>query len=642
MTAGCNLSYTELQSSTWCNNAQSWSETTPSESTQNNRERDARIVLKRLAAHLEAVMNLRSWPATTLVILLGTLASLRVMAQRDPNPDILPDSALQQCSELAEMDKTRLPNPSTEIIAAKVVSNDPAGNATTKHCEILGKMNERIGFNSQSYGIRFHLRLPLDWNGGFYFRGGGGTNGNLGDALGFLPNRRPRVTALSLGYAVVSQDGGHDNTINNDPSLNGTQTFGFDPQARLDYGYNSYDQVTQTAKVLITAFYGEPPRRSYYVGCSEGGREGMMMSQRFPSYYDGIVSLAPGFTLPKASVFGEAWDTQAFAEVATAGGVYDRFGQPFLNKTSSDDDLVLASNAVLSACDALDGLVEDYPSCTTARVDSKLDALECRQGKDASCLSQPQLNALRKVFDGARNSRGELLYSDWSWDAGIGGKVGDAYFQGWRRWKIGQFDSATNSAINVTLGAGAASAVFTTPPTPMTWYGPGRMQFLLGFNFDIDAEKIHAASRIYGESAWDFMMASSTELSEFRDRGSKLVIIHGVSDPIFSINDTINWWQDVNRANNGAASDFVRLFAVPGMAHCSGGPATDQFDAFSAVVEWVERDLAPDSILATAGDNTPWPNRTRPLCPFPKQVRYTGEGSIEDASNFVCTAVADR
>ncbi len=176
----------------------------------------------------------------------------------------------------------------------------------------------------------------------------------------------------------------------------------------------------------------------------------------------------------------------------------------------------------------------------------------------------------------------------------------------------------------------------------MTWYGPGRMQFLLGFNFDIDAEKIHAASRIYGESAGDFMMASSTELSEFRDRGSKLVIIHGVRDPIFSINDTINWWQDVNRANNGAASDFVRLFAVPGMAHCSGGPATDQFDAFSAVVEWVERDLAPDSILATAGDNTPWPHRTRPLCPFPKQVRYTGEGSIEDASNFVCTAVADR
>ena len=546
------------------------------------------------------------------------------------------------CSKLADLDRTTLPSPNTSITSARIVGSSRGGDEAARlpdHCQVLGKINERIGFNSQSYAIRFHLRLPINWNRGFYFQGGGGTNGNLGTALGSIRGRG-RITALSLGYAVVSQNAGHNNAINNDPRLNGAQTFGFDPQARLDYGYNSYDQVTQTAKALIAVFYGGPPARSYYVGCSEGGREGMMMSQRFPSYYDGIVSTAPGFTLPKASVFGEAWDTQAFAEAAIASGIYDRDGQPFLNKTFTDDDLVLVSKAVLSACDQLDGLadglIENFPACTTARVQPELNALECRRGKNASCLSAAQLAALRKSYAGPKNSKGESLYSDWPWDSGIGGQVGDAYFQGWRRWKIGLFDSDINSAINVTMGTGAAAAIFTTPPTPFPWEGPGRMQFMLDFNFDTDADKIHATSQLYRESAWDFMMASSTDLTEFRNRGSKLVLIHGVSDPIFSVNDTIRWWREVDRVNGGSAANFVRLFPVPGMAHCSGGPAMDQYDAFAALVDWVERGLVPDRILATAGEETPWPNRTRPLCPFPKQARYTGEGSVEDASNFIC------
>ena len=588
-------------------------------------------------------MNYRHCLALIFAVLWGVLVSLSVSAQSLSERDRLPDPA-QMCSKLAELDRTSLPNPDTSIISARIVGSGRGADGAARlpeHCQVLGKINERIGFNSQSYAIRFHLRLPSNWNRGFYFQGGGGTNGNLGTALGSIRGRG-RTTALSLGYAVVSQNAGHDNAINNDPRLNGAQTFGFDPQARLDYGYNSYDQVTQTAKALIAVFYGEPPARSYYVGCSEGGREGMMMSQRFPSYYDGIVSTAPGFTLPRASVFGEAWDTQAFAEAAIASGIYDRDGQPFLNKTFTDDDLALVSQAVLLACDQLDGLadglIEDSPACTTARVLPKLNALECRRGKNASCLSAPQLTALRKVYDGVKNSKGESLYSDWPWDSGIGGQVGDTYFQGWRRWKIGSFDSDINSAINVTMGTGAAAAIFTTPPTPFPWEGSGRMQFMLDFNFDTDADKIHATSQLYRESAWDFMMASSTDLTEFRNRGSKLVVIHGVSDPIFSVNDTIRWWREVDRVNNGSAANFVRLFPVPGMAHCSGGPAIGQYDAFASLVDWVERGLAPDRILATAGDETPWPNRTRPLCPFPKQARYTGEGSIEDASNFICQA----
>ena len=162
------------------------------------------------------------------------------------------------------------------------------------------------------------------------------------------------------------------------------------------------------------------------------------------------------------------------------------------------------------------------------------------------------------------------------------------------------------------------------------------MAFLLGIDFDRDAARLYAESGVYTKSAWDFMMASSTDLSAFRNQGGKLVIVHGVSDPIFSIRDTIDWWQEVNQASGGSAAEFVRLFGVPGMNHCGGGPATDQFDAFTALVNWVEKKTAPEQVTATAGRNTPWPGRTRPLCVYPKQARYRGAGSIEEAASFTC------
>lgn len=569
--------------------------------------------------------------------MLCLAAALFVWAGGAPAQDV---SA--KCTGLAGAGSKLVPGAATAITSATPNSASVAeGNrpALPAHCEVLGKINERVGVNGQPYAIRFHLRLPAAWNGRFFFEGGGGSNGNLGNAYGNLQGQQ-RGNALSLGYAVVSQDSGHDNAVNNDPTRNGAQTFGFDPQARLDFGYNSYDLVTQAAKALIQAFYGRAPERSYYVGCSEGGREGMMMSQRFPAYYDGILACSPGFKLPKAALFGEVGDTQTYAALAKTFGIYDRFGQPLLNKTFTDEDLDLVVQAILSACDRLDGLedgmIDNFPGCTTAVVAPKLDPLACKGPKRNTCLAPAQIAALKKVFDGARNSRGELLYADWAWDRGIGGRVGEAYVQGWRGWKLGPYDAPQNASISTTLGAGAVSAIFTTPPTPVPTGNGAPLAFLLGIDFDRDAARLYAESGVYTKSAWDFMMASSTDLAAFRNRGGKLLIVHGVSDPIFSIKDTINWWNEVNDGNQGKAADFVRLFAVPGMNHCAGGPSTDRFDAFSALVNWVEKGTVPSRIVATAGPNTPWPGRTRPLCAWPAQPRYQGSGSIEEAASFTC------
>jgi feruloyl esterase len=541
--------------------------------------------------------------------------------------------AAQKCSGLTGT--KGLPSPSTVITSAAL----NAAGAVPEHCEVMGKINERTGANNQKYAIKFHLRLPTNWNGRFFFEGGGGSNGNLGNAMGNLQGQQ-RANALGLGYAVVSQDSGHDNRENNDPERNGTTTFGFDPQARLDFGYNSYDQVTQAAKALIKSYYGRAAERSYFVGCSEGGREGMMMSQRFPDYFDGILTCSPGFKLPKAALYGHSWDAQAFAEVAKASGIYDRNGQPFLNKTFTDEDLDLAAQAVLGGCDELDGLkdgiIANFPACTPAVAGPKLDAIACKGPKRGTCLSPAQVSALKKAMSGARDSKGELLYADWAWDRGMGGKTGDTYNQGWRVWKIGAYDAPSNNAIIVGLGSGAVSAIFTTPPTVVAASGAAPMKYLLDIDLNKDANKIYAESGLFAKSAWDFMMASSTDLSRYKSRGGKLVIVHGVSDPVFSINDTINWWNEVNKANSGAAAEFVRMFAVPGMNHCAGGPATDQFDAFTALVNWVEKSSPPEKIVATAGPASPWPGRTRPLCVYPAQPRYNGSGSIEDANNFSC------
>ena len=549
-------------------------------------------------------------------------------------------SLTSKCPSLSSL--TGLPNPTTVINSA--VLNAPRaaqGNAPAlpEHCEIQGRMNDRTGVNSQHYAIRFHLRLPTEWNGRFFFEGGGGSNGNLGSALGNLQGQQ-RSNALEMGFAVVSTDSGHDNAVNNDPNRNGTVTFGFDPQARRDFGYSSYDQVTQAAKAIIRSYYGRAPERSYYVGCSEGGREAMMMSQRFPTYFDGILACSPGFKLAKAALFGHAADAQALAEVAKKSGIFDRFGQPLLNKTFTDEDLDLAAQGILTACDSLDGLadgiIDNFPACTSAVVTPKFTVITCKGPKRNTCLSAAQAAALQKIFAGAKSAQGELLYADWAWDRGLGGKIGDTFNQGWRVWKLGAFDAANNTSIISTLGSASASALFVTPPVVVPASGPGPMAYLLGVDFNRDAAKLYATSGEFTESVWDFMMASSTDLSAFKSHSGKLLIVHGVSDPVFSINDTISWWNDVNRANNGAASDFTRLFAVPGMNHCAGGPATDQFDAFTALMNWVEKGAAPESIVATAGQNSPWPGRTRPLCAYPKQARYKGSGSIEDASNFVC------
>lgn len=496
-----------------------------------------------------------------------------------------------------------------------------ASGALPAHCKVAGALNARTGIDGKPYAIGFELRTPLPaaWNGKFFFQGGGGTNGFIVPATGNLLNA-PSGTALERGYAVASTDGGHA-TGQSDVS------FGLDPQARSDYGYNAVGQVTTVAKQIVQARYGQAPGRSYLLGCSNGGRDAMVAASRFADQFDGFVAANPGFNLPKAAI-AEQWDTQQFMSAATPGQLpKDAFPASAMN---------LVAQKILAKCDALDGvadgMVNDRAACQAA-FSLANDVPTCAGAPDASCLSAAQKTALQNVFGGAQDSANRSLYASWPLDPGVAG-------QNWRFWKLDA--GFAPLPFNTLIGAGAMGYIFSTPPDAPS-LADGGLGYQLGFSMDTAAAKVNATTATFKESSLQFMTPPNpTQLTTLKARG-KLIVVHGTADPVFSPNDTMAWY-DALKAADASAPNYARLFLVPGMNHCAGGPATDRFDMLTALENWVEKGTAPDAVRATVNAADPdvvaagWPaRRSRPLCAYPTQAALKpGATDTEDAASFEC------
>ncbi len=567
-----------------------------------------------------------SQPRWTTPIVLASLATLVTACSGTPTRPAGPPA--EACAALTDAAvATALPVPRTSVLSATLV---PASAAVPQHCQLDGEIDRRTGIDGQTYAIRFRLRMPATaWNGRFYMGGGGGTNGVLIDPL----------QRVAQGYATLGTDSGHDNATNSRPDAGGPAAFGADPQARLDFAYSAYDRVTQVGKALVARFYGQPAHHAYYVGCSEGGREGLLMTQRFPHHYDGVVAGDPVLHLPLGPLSG-VYTTQLFAGLAQRSGLRLASGAPALGRTYSDSDLQLIHDAVLQRCDALDGLadgiVDDQPACTAQRVKPALDALRCTGAKNDRCLTDDQVDTMRKAFLGTFDPSGRQLYPDWQWDPGIGGRNGAAHNQAWRSWWLGSATAPTNTAIKLNY-ATALAVAYTTPPrlpSPVA----DSLAYALAYDFATEPAKLYATSGPFTQSAAQLYFTDATDLTRFRARGGKLMVYHGASDSAVSVNDTLQWYRSMSGRMGSGTQDFARMFVVPGMAHCSGGPATDRFDMLPQLVDWVERGVPPASVTAAASNPGYFgvAARTRPLCPFPQQARYTGSGSIDDAANFRC------
>ena len=491
-------------------------------------------------------------------------------------------AGVRPCSGMIQLATPAVAITKAEPFAAGQAPAPPGGAVPgpnlPAYCRVEGIIDQRTGVNSKPYGIGFALALPEKWSGRFLFQGGGGLNGNVGQPLG--TPAAGDVPALARGFAVVTTDSGHKGAV-----FDGS--FFEDQQASMDFYYQAIGKVTVIAKSLIEAFYGRPAEHSYYDGCSTGGREAMIVTQRYPTHFDGVVSGDPAMRTGYSNL-GLGFISATFDRAAPR----DANGKPGELLSAADRELIVSS--LLDRCDAKDGIKDgmifNMKGCNFDPV-----SLACREGQTKGCLAPERAAALKKAFAGPKDLAGDPIYPGFPYDAGIG----------------------ENSSRLPGLLFGPRIPV--GPPVDAT-------------KFDAAREAARVAADVnarMGDSLW-------TNLSTFSGHGGKLLFYHGLSDPWFSPLDTLQYYENLIRDNGGRGKveSWSRLYLVPGMGHCGGGSATlDRFDMVTAITNWVEKGTAPEAVTATG---RAFPGRSRPLCSYPKYAHYNGQGDPNDAKNFVC------
>lgn len=525
------------------------------------------------------------------------------------------------CTDLA-----RPENHPKSVEITEAVDVTPNEEVTVNHCLIRGKTADRQGIDGKTYAIRFELRLPVEWNERFVHQFNGGNDGAVVPALGPLLGGRKSDTALARGYAVVSSDAGHDGKANPDRGLAGGAAFGFDPQARRDYGYAAVANLQPIAEAIVETHYGKPIAYRYGIGSSNGGRHGMVAAERMPAVFDGLLVGYPGFNLPKAAI-QHALDIQAWSKVDAD-----------ITKAFSRDDLTLVAEGVLAACDGLDGVadgvVADADSCATT---FKIETLACQGGTNAACLRPEQVQALQTSVAGPKDAEGKALYSSWIFDTGIASG-------NWRTWKLeSPIEPWANKPIIGVMGAASLAQIFTTPPTAVGGTPDDLIAFLRDFDIARDGAKVAATGGAFTESAVDVMVppgADNPQLNAFREAGHKMIVFHGNSDPVFSVLDTLDWYRKLDANNEGKASEFVTLYRIPGMPHGAGGPSFDDFDFFTPLVDWVEHGKQPSGVPAGITEDNQEAASLKSTgflyCPYPLVTRAGSDPTAAGGGRYIC------
>jgi len=428
---------------------------------------------------------------------------------------------------------------------------------------------------SSDSDIKSEVWLPLNgWNGKLQQVGNGAWAGSI--QYGAL------AEALKRGYAAASTDAGHT-------GVDASFAMGH-PEKLKDFGYRAVHETAVQSKQTITNFYGMAPRLSYFNGCSGGGRMAFQEAQRFPADFDAILAGAPGYNRVNQSVW---MLMNAKATLDNPASFIPPAKYPVLHR------------AALDACDAQDGLKDGLISePLSCHVDPGV--LQCGGGRvlsdTANCLTAPQVEAARKLYAGVINPKtGERIFprlepgSELSWGGPAGGPE--------------------------PLAVGADLFKFVVFKDPKWDFH----KFDLGRDYDA----VHKIDTLD-------LSPTSPDLKAFVARGGKLLIYQGWADQNVAPRSTVDYYNNVVKTiGQKQVDESVRLFFVPGMAHCGGGDGPNVFDALTSLEQWREQGKTPASILATHSTNGKV-DRSRPLCPFPQVALYKGSGSIDEAANFVC------
>ena len=486
---------------------------------------------------------------------------------------LTPVAPIRGCGSL----RTAAPGELTILSAVPV-----AATATVPgHCRIEGTIAPEVAFQ---------VNLPDHWNRRFYMFGNGGYAGETADSA---PRDAVRDRALSAGFATGWTNTGHD--ARREP----LGSFAVNQAKLVDYAFRAVHVTVVTAKRLVAEYYGRPTATSYWDGCSTGGREGLMEAQRFPLDFDGVLAGAPVERFTDSQVVG-LWNGKA----VVGSGL-----TPAKMKT--------VSGAASAKCADPSGVIVDPRQCD---FDPARDVKQCAPGVDeASCLTGGQAEAIKKVYAGVV-SRGVPYFHGYMVGSEVGGAnaAGPGQVEsGWDEWLIGR-----NGA-----------------PSRQQAYGESFLRYLAGptvdmaasaatFDFDAGPERMGAIRGL--------MDADSPDLGAFRRHGGKLMMYHGWADTALTPLMSIDYFERASAAAGSGADDSLRLYMIPGMAHCRGGIGADRFDAMSRLVDWVENGVAPGPIPASRAGADGQLNQTRPMCPYPQAAVYNGSGDVNAAGSYTC------
>jgi Tannase and feruloyl esterase len=459
----------------------------------------------------------------------------------------------------------------------------PASAAVPTYCNVNGSI---------APALNFEMRLPDVWNGKLYYGGGGGYNGSIPS----LP-----LPALVQGYATVASDSGHQGSpLSADFAL--TDSFA----AQL-FGSLSVPTVMSAALKTVTAAYGVPASKSYFEGCSNGGREALMNVQRYPNLFDGVIARAPAYNWVG---FMGAFNRTARA-LAAPGGAF------------SAAKTALLAKRVRDACDGLDGIVDGVVSnqaaCTPALVN--VAAPRCAGGGDTddTCLSDAQLAVVTSwTTDAVFTGHGSLRNAGWS----LTGNEDDP--GAWAVWATGGGDVS-----------GALQFLFQDTTVKNYIARDRAADSLTHAPWDQNQNALHALAALND--------ATNTDIRPFINSGGKLILWHGGNDAALSVNSTAEYRANMRNAVGAANADAAtRFYLAPGVEHCAGGPGADTVDLLTALDQWVTKGVAPATLTAEKRDASGALTFARPLCPYPQYPRYTGPANdaaaAKLATSYTCTS----
>jgi feruloyl esterase len=503
----------------------------------------------------------------------------------------------QSCSALAG--KAIAAN--TVIQSADYLSDGGTVGATRivlPFCRVVGTVTP----TSDSH-IGFEVWLPPagQWNGKFQGEGSGGSAGAISTGA--------MLVALNAGYATMSTDNGHiTDTAQKNGGSEQTWALGH-PEKMLDFAFRAMHLSTIAGKAVTRDFYGRSAGQAYFVGCSQGGHHALMEASRYPADYDGIVAGAPAWHWANQMV-NATWNSQAALKDPSA---------------ITAESVAILHNAVIAACDKLDGL-EDGIISDARRCHFDPASLLCKPGSaPGTCLTQPQIDAANRIYQGVHKSDGTALFqgfargSELKWPQMWASKTPGG--SSWDFWRY---------------------SVFQNP------------QFRnIDFDFDRDADRGLSTVRA-GMRVADIYNVKP-DLSAFRARGGKLIIYHGWADEQVTPYASLDFYAHMVAEQNQDGTDaFLRMFMLPGISHCSGGPGAGniggatpalshdpEHDVVAALDAWVVKHRAPAQLIAAHLDDNKKVDRTRPLCPFPQEARYKGTGDSNDAGSFICAVPPD-